>query len=78
MFDLLRKQVLKVGFQIDSCQDQIEKLIRQYNTVPMSLADACLVCMSEQYQQIPLLTLDSDFEIYRRFGKQIIPLYTID
>lgn len=41
----------------------------------MSLADGCLVCMSELYPNIPLLSLDNDFHIYRRFGNQEIPLF---
>ncbi|BAY73840.1 hypothetical protein NIES25_02480 [Nostoc linckia NIES-25] len=39
----------------------------------MSLADACLVRMSEQYIDSFLLTFDSDFLIYRRNKNQIIP-----
>ena len=40
----------------------------------MSLADACLVRMSELYPELPLLTLGHDFRIYRRHGRQVIPL----
>ncbi len=38
----------------------------------MSLADACLVRMSELWEGYPLLTLDSDFRIYRRHRRQHI------
>jgi predicted nucleic acid-binding protein len=40
----------------------------------MSLADACLVRLTERYADSKLLTLDADFEYYRRHGRQIIPL----
>ena len=40
----------------------------------MSLADACLVRLSERYPDCQLFTLDTDFEHYRRNGRQIIPL----
>jgi hypothetical protein len=40
----------------------------------MSLADACLVRLSELIPQSIVLTLDSDFHVYRRNGNQPIPL----
>ena len=45
----------------------------RYQTVPMSLADACLVRMSELHLHSKILTFDSDFQIYRRNGRQVIP-----
>ena len=43
----------------------IEKLLKKYRNVPMDLADACLVDLADQIDTGQLLTLDSDFEIYR-------------
>jgi hypothetical protein len=40
----------------------------------ISLADACLVRVSEQFSESLVLTLDSDFTIYRRDTKQAIPV----
>ncbi len=42
----------------------------------MALADACLVRMSELFPYDVLLTIDSDFRIYRRNRRQAIPLLT--
>jgi hypothetical protein len=53
-----------------------EILMRRYASVPMSLADSCLVRMSEIYPECNVFTLDSDFGIYRRNGRQMIPLIT--
>jgi predicted nucleic acid-binding protein len=39
----------------------------------MSLADACLVRMSEMYEDSQIITLDSDFKIYRKHRNQTIP-----
>ena len=39
----------------------------------MSLADACLVRMTEVLPDPVLLTTDSDFRIYRRNSRQTIP-----
>jgi predicted nucleic acid-binding protein len=38
----------------------------------MSFADACLVRMSELYNDSFLLTFDSDFPVYRRNKNQVI------
>jgi predicted nucleic acid-binding protein len=43
----------------------IEKLLKKYRNVPMDLADACLVDLADQIDTGQILTLDSDFEIYR-------------
>lgn len=52
----------------------VRTLWNQYADVPMSLADACLVCMTEKYDDHRLCTLDSDFVFYRRHGRDPIPL----
>ena len=49
------------------------KLLEKYADVPMSFADACLVRMTEMMNDPVLLTTDTDFRIYRRHGRQIIP-----
>ena len=51
----------------------IAKLIVRYKNIPMSLADACLVRMAEQYPDSIVMTLDSDFKVYRKNGRQVIP-----
>ena len=53
--------------------DAVIRLLQKYADVPMSLADACLVRMTEVYSDPVLLTTDSDFRIYRRHGRQTIP-----
>lgn len=42
----------------------------------MSLADACLVRLSEMVPNALVFTLDADFFIYRRRGCSVIPLLT--
>ena len=53
---------------------QIRRLWKKYADVPMSLADACLVRMAELYDGSPILTLDADFSVYRKNGRQVIEL----
>jgi len=51
----------------------VRKLMNRYRDVPISLSDACLIRMAEQYGKSKVLTLDSDFRIYRKHERQIIP-----
>lgn len=52
----------------------VRKLLERYYNVPASLADVCLVRMAEIYDRCLVLSLDSDFHIYRRHGRKTIPL----
>jgi predicted nucleic acid-binding protein len=49
-------------------------LLRKYADVPMSLADACLVCMAEFQSATTVFTLDSDFRLYRKRNRQVVPV----
>jgi uncharacterized protein len=60
-----------------SFQDQLTETIRlisRYQDTPMSFADACLVRMAELRDEAIILTTDTDFQIYRKKGRQVIPL----
>ncbi len=50
----------------------------KYASVPMSFAVACLVRMAELYPNSAVLTLDSDFRIYRKNINQVIPVIMPD
>lgn len=52
----------------------VRALMRRYADVPMSLADACVVRMSELDTASRVMTLDADFRVYRRHGRQVIPV----
>jgi hypothetical protein len=40
----------------------------------MSFADACLVRMTELDEECGVFTLDSDFLVYRKNSRQVIPV----
>ena len=63
-----------VPFALGSEVAPVQQLLTRYADVPMDLADACLVRLAERFPDCRLFTLDSDFEHYRRNGRQIIPL----
>jgi predicted nucleic acid-binding protein len=69
----LRRGSLRLAFDLDGQLDPVLRLMEKYGGVPMSLADACLVRMTETLSDPLLLTTDSDFRIYRRHGRQVVP-----
>ena len=73
---LLRRRALVVGFDLAKELERVLKLMEKYSNVPMSLADACLVRMSETLPDPMILTTDADFRIYRRHGRQVVPCQT--
>lgn len=74
VLELLQRGIIQIAFSLDEQAAVIRKLMAKYERVPMSLADACLVRMSELNAQCTILTMDSDFLIYRRHSRQAIPL----
>lgn len=66
--------IFLVAFSYEEEKLAIRKTLEKYADVPMSFADACLVRMSELYPNSVVFTFDSDFKIYRRNGRQPIPL----
>ena len=74
LFLLLDRGVIRVGLSIQEQHADLRALMRRYRNRPMSLADACLVRLSEIHAAAEVLTLDSDFRIYRRHGNKVIPL----
>ena len=47
LFALLERGVIRIGFAIEQQQADVRALMRRYRNRPMSLADACLVRLSE-------------------------------
>jgi len=74
VLEFVRKGLLKVSFQVAPEVDALLKLEQSYADVPMSLADACLVRMSELSPRCRVMTTDSDFLSYRRNRRQAIPV----
>jgi len=70
---LLRRRALVVAFNLDNELDPVLKLLQKYAEVPISMADACLVRMTETLSDPVILTTDSDFRIYRRHSRQVVP-----
>ena len=72
LFELLQNGALSVTFRIAEHIDALRKLRQKYRNMPISLADACIVRMAEIHERHAVLTLDSDFAVYRKHGR--VPL----
>lgn len=51
---------------------RIIELSKKYSDVPMDLADASLVVLSEKLNVKKIITIDSDYYIYRTINKEMI------
>jgi predicted nucleic acid-binding protein len=66
--------IIRLDFSMDENRADVLNLLRKYADQPMSLADACLVRMAELNNNCQIFTTDKDFLIYRRKGRNMIPL----
>jgi predicted nucleic acid-binding protein len=73
---LLRRRAVVAAFDLGDELEPVLKLIQKYTDIPMSLADACLVRMSEVASDAVILTTDADFRIYRRHGRHVVSCLT--
>jgi predicted nucleic acid-binding protein len=74
VLDLVARGVLDLAFELRKEATRVAALLRRYRSLPMDLADACLVRMSELRPDAVVLTVDSEFrDVYRRNGRQVIP-----
>lgn len=74
LFAMLERGIIRIAISLEGEQADLRALMRRYRNRPMSLADACLVRLSEIHSAAEVLTMDSDFRIYRRHGNKVIPV----
>ena len=74
VLELLDRGIVVPSFQLAANTTRVASLMRRYEDQGISLADACIVRMSELSAGCLLLTLDSGFRVYRRNGRQVIPV----
>ena len=74
VFELLERGIIRVALGIEDQRTDLRALMKRYRNRPMSLADACLVRLSELHSRSRVFTLDRDFLIYRRHGNKVIPI----
>jgi predicted nucleic acid-binding protein len=75
LLGLLKNDALDLAFRIEEHVAALGELLQKYGDTPMSLADACIIRMAEIHDRHAVLTLDSDFLVYRKHGR--VPLTLI-
>lgn len=71
---MLSRRAVIARFNLDDSVEAVVAFLQKYANVPMSFADACLVRMTETMPDPLILTTDSDFHIYRRHSRQVVPV----
>ena len=74
MLALVERGLVRLEFDLNAEAAAVSRLLRRYANIPMALADACLVRMSVVRSAVVVMTLDGDFRLYRRHGRQAIPV----
>lgn len=73
---LVERGILRVVPILPDESAAVRTLLARYGQ-RMDYADACIVRLSELHRKHTIVTTDSeDFRIYRRFGRQVLPLRT--
>ena len=71
---LLETGLVRVAFDVESHRSELAALARRYADRQPDLADLCLIRMSELNPELPVITVDGDFRIYRRNRRETIPV----
>ncbi len=65
VLDNVGSGTFQIVFQLPASATEVRRLMRKYRDQEMDLADACLVQSASDLRTGDILTLDSDFDVYR-------------
>ena len=78
ILEMVASGALRIGLDLEAQAPGVAALLRRWGG-RMDLADACVARMSELTRRCRVFTLDRrDFSVYRRNGRDVIPLFTPD
>jgi predicted nucleic acid-binding protein len=79
LLEAVQRGLLVSRFDTQAAAPRLAELVKKYADRSMDFADACLVYMSEQTKDCKVVTIDrADFGVYRRHGREPIPLLLPD
>jgi len=74
IFALIERGILRIATVLPDESPAVRTLLARYGQ-RMDYADACLVRLAELHRRHVIVTTDAtDFRLYRRFGRQPLPL----
>jgi predicted nucleic acid-binding protein len=71
---MMETGLIQLAFEIDDQRPELAALAKRYADRQPDLADLCLIRMSELNPQLPVITVDGDFRVYRRNRRETIPV----
>lgn len=74
VLSLVQHGLLKCAFNLSEHLPQVTELARRYSDREPDLADLCIVRLSELHPRHQVITVDGDFRVYRRNGREVIPV----
>ena len=69
----VRRGAIRLAATITEETPSVLDLLDKYEDVPMSVADACVVRLTETLPDPLVLTTDTDFKVYRRHSRKVVP-----
>jgi uncharacterized protein len=57
--------IFQIPFQLSAAAGEVRACLRKYRDRQIDFADACLICMADEFATGEILTLDRDFDVYR-------------
>ena len=78
VLELVESGLLRIDFDLDANRKRLAVLAKRYEDRNPDLADLCLICISERFPKLPVITVDGDFRIYRRHQRETIPVLMPD
>jgi predicted nucleic acid-binding protein len=73
------KGVFRIPLELAAAAPQVQRILRKYRNQEIDLADACLIHLAGEVRSGDILTLDSDFEVYRwganRPFQRLLPIH---
>lgn len=75
--EMIQAGEIILAFDLSAQASSVLALLKKYADRDMDLADACIVRMTELNRDCAVVTVDrSDFSVYRRNGREAIPVIT--
>jgi uncharacterized protein len=75
--EMIQAEEIILRFDLSEQTAGVLALLKKYADREMDLADACIVRMTELMRDSQVITLDrADFTVYRRNGRDLIPVIT--
>lgn len=73
VLEMIALGFVRVEFNVTKNGSELLELAKTYADRKPDLADLCIIRLSELQPKLPVLTVDADFRVYRRYRREIIP-----